>query len=454
MNNNVNKIITISTSLGAFIMPFMSSAINIALPAISKEFALNSLTLNWVALSYTLSVAIFILPSGRLADIVGRKKIFMLGLSLFVFSTLLCAISQGAVLLIIARILQGISAAAIAVTVVSILTSVFPAGSRGKALGLNVAMTYTGLSVGPYLGGLLTKHFGWRSVFVSSTIIAILVLVALCFLKQEWSESKGEKMDFFGSAIFGLALIGIIAGFSSITQIWGIVLVLAGTALIIVFAFYEKKAAQPVLNMDLFKNNRVLVFSSLAALANYSATFALSYLLSLYLQYVKGYEPSYAGLVLMAQPIIMMLFSPLAGLLSDKIEPLKVASIGMGLTTIGLFMFIFLNAATPVLFIIVVLIIMGFGFALFSSPNTNAIMSSVDKKYYGITSGILGAARTVGQTLSMGIASMVIAVHMGAVQINSNIPALLTSVRTTFIIMTILCFAGIFASAARGKMHG
>lgn len=435
-------------------MPFMTSSVNIALPSISKEFAVNSVALNWIALSFTLSTAIFILPFGRLADILGRKKLLLWGMSAFVLSSVLCGISFNAGMLILARTLQGISGAAISVTVVSILTSVFPAGERGKALGLNVAMTYTGLSIGPYLGGLFTKYLGWRSIFFITTFVGITVVIPLLNLKQEWAEAKDEKFDYIGSVIYGISLLGIILGFSLIHSSLGPILMVIGLVAIVVFGFFENKANNPILNMALFKNNRILTFSSLAALINYSATFAISYLLSLYLQYNKGFDPTGAGLILIAQPIVMALLSPVAGILSDKIEPQKVASIGMTMTTIGLSFFIFLEEGTAIPYIITALLILGFGFALFSSPNTNAVMSSVEKKYYGVTSGILGAARTVGQTLSMGIASSVVAVYIGNAQISSgNVPSLLMAVRVTFTILTILCFAGIFASVARGKIR-
>lgn len=454
MDDKLKKIIMIATSLGAFIVPFMVSSINIALPTISKEFLLSSVLLNWIALSFTLATAIFILPFGRLADILGRKKLLLLGMTAFTLASILCGISFNPAMLILSRTLQGISGATISVTVVSILTSVFPAGARGKALGLNVAMTYTGLSTGPYLGGLLTKYFGWRSIFFVSAFIGVAVVISLINLKQEWVEAKGEKFDFIGSVIYGISLLGIILGFSLIRSTFGPILIIIGILAMILFGYYENKTTHPILNMSLFKNNKVVTFSSLAALINYSATFALSYLLSLYLQYIKGFEPTKAGLILIAQPIVMTLFSPVAGFFSDKIEPQRVASIGMALTTIGLSFFIFLNETTSIPYIITALLIMGFGFALFSSPNTNAVMSSVEKKYYGITSGILGASRTVGQTLSMGLASLVLAIYIGNAPINStNILSLLTSIKVTFIILTILCFVGIFASVARGKMH-
>lgn len=454
MEQKYNKLILITTSLGAFLVPFMTSSVNIALPSISNELVINSAVLNWVALAFTLATAIFILPFGRVADIFGRKKLLFLGMSLFTLASLVCGVSVNALMLIVARALQGISGAAIAVTVVSILTSVFPSGARGKALGLNVAMTYIGLSSGPYLGGLLTKFLGWRSIFFISAFVGLVIAISLLNLKQDWAEAKGERFDYLGSVIYAVSLVGIIAGFSMIRSFWGPILIVIGIIAIIIFAIFESRVKFPILTMSLFKNNKVVAFSSLAALINYSATFALSYLLSFYLQYNKGFDPSHAGLILIAQPLVMAIFSPIAGLLSDKIEPQKVASIGMVMTTIGLSFFIRLNNNTGLVYIIIALLILGFGFALFSSPNTNAVMSSVEKRYYGITSGILGAARTIGQALSMGIASSVLAVFIGNVQLSSeNADSLLSAIRVTFTILALLCFVGIFASIARGKMH-
>lgn len=454
MEDNTNKIIIISTSFGAFIVPFMTSAVNIALPTIRSEFMISIEMLNLTALSFTLATAIFVLPFGRLADIVGRKKLLIIGMFTFFASTILCWASLNVWMLILGRTIQGICAAAISVTVVSILTSVFPVGSRGKALGLNVSMTYLGLSAGPYIGGLLTKYFGWRSIFLIVALIAIIVTISLMKLNQEWSEARGEKIDYIGSLIYGVSLFGIILGLSSIRSSYGPFIIIAGIAAIFIFVAYEKKISQPILDMKIFNNNKVLVFSTLAALIHYSATFAISYLLSLYLQYIKGFEPSQAGLMLIAQPAMMAIFSPLAGKLSDKFETQKVASIGMTLTALGLAFFMFLNKTTYIPYLILALCILGFGFAFFSSPNTNSIMSTVEKRYYGITSGIIGAARSVGQALSMGIASMVVALKMGNATFSAgNAESMLSSIKITFSIMTVLCIIGIFASLARGKMH-
>jgi MFS family permease len=176
--------------------------------------------------------------------------------------------------------------------------------------------------------------------------------------------------------------------------------------------------------------------------------------MSFYLQYIKGFTPERAGLILIAQPVIQVIFSPLAGSLSDRIEPRIVASTGMALTTAGLVMLTFLNGDTGLPYVLISLIILGSGFGFFSSPNTNAVMGSVESKYYGVASGMLGTMRLIGQTFSMGVALLLFALYIGRVQITpAYYPLFLKSMKTAFIISAALCFAGIFASIARGRAH-
>jgi EmrB/QacA subfamily drug resistance transporter len=455
LSNNINKkVILFITTLGAFIAPFMGSSVVVALPSIGKEFALNAGLLNWIATSYVLTTSVFVVPFGKVADIFGRKKILLYGVIIYVITSILCGISTSAGMLILFRALQGVGGAMISVTVVSIITSVYTPGERGRALGINVASTYTGLSLGPFLGGLITQHLGWRNLFFIIVPIGLIIVALLFRLNHEWTEAKDENLDYKGSALFGLGLFCIMLGLSFIRNGWyGMTLIIVGTGLLIAFGIFETKINNPVLDMALFRNNRVVLFSSLAALINYSATYAISYLLSLYLQYIKGFDPQHAGFILIAQPAMQALLSPLAGRLSDRIEPQKVASIGMGITSLSLLFLAFLNNNSSIASIFIVLLVLGFGFALFSSPNTNAVMNSVEKRVYGVASGILSAARSVGQTLSMGITSLILAIFMGNVKISrTNHPNLLVSIKASFLIFTILCFMGIFASLARGKV--
>jgi MFS family permease len=241
-------------------------------------------------------------------------------------------------------------------------------------------------------------------------------------------------------------------GFSRLPSVLGLALTAAGLAALAVFIRFELRAAAPLLDLRLFQTNRIFAFSNLAALFNYSATSAVAFLMSLYLQYIKGLPPQKAGLVLLAQPIIMALSSPFAGRLSDRSEPRLIASFGMGLSVAGLFLFSFLRAGTGFGFIIASLVCLGLGFGLFSSPNTNAIMSSVEKRHLGIASAALGTMRLSGQMLSAGITMMIFALVMGRAPIQPSVyPQFLRSVRIAFVFYALLCVAGIFASLARGN---
>lgn len=452
----INKrVVLLIVTLASFLTPFMSSSMNIALPSIGKEFSMNVVLLNWVATSYLLAAAIFLVPFGKIADIKGRKKVFSYGILIYALSSFLCAISTSSVMLISFRILQGIGSAMIFGTAVAILTSVFPPRERGKVLGINAAAVYLGLSLGPFLGGSLTQYLGWRSIFIANAVLGLITIILVLWkLKGDWAEAKGEKFDFIGSIVYSLSLAAIMYGFSLIPAMSGLWLVLVGVFMFLLFVRWEMKTKNPILDINLFRNNITFTFSNIAALINYSATFAVAFLLSLYLQYIKGFSPQNAGSILVAQPVVMAIFSPLAGRLSDRVEPGIIASAGMALTTVSLSLFTFLSEKTSLEVIVASLILLGFGLALFSSPNTNAIMSSVERRFYGVASATLATMRLTGQTLSMGIVMLIFAIYMGNVQITPQYyPIFLTSMKTVFIIFALLCFGGIFASLARGKVR-
>jgi EmrB/QacA subfamily drug resistance transporter len=443
------------TTVGSFLTPFLGSSIAIALPSIGNELSMNAIQLGWVSTAYLLAAAMFLVPLGRLADIYGRKRVFTVGVFIFAAASVIASMSKSSAMLISAQVLGGIGAAMIFGTAVAIVTSVFTANERGRALGINVAAVYIGLSLGPFLGGLLTQNFGWRSIFWVNVFLCLLIIALLFWkLKGEWAEARGEKFDVTGSVIYSLMIIAIMYGFTILPDIVGVVLIMAGAGGLVVFIIWETRIKSPVLDIGLFRHNVVFALSNLAALINYSATFAVTFLLSLYLQYIKGFNPEHAGLVLISAPVMQAIFSPVAGRLSDKVEPRIIASAGMGLTVVGLVFFIFLNSTTNLWYIIAGLLIIGLGFAFFSSPNTNAVMSSVDRKCYGVASATLATMRQIGMTFSMGMVMLIFGIYIGRVQITPEYyPAFLNSVNTVFIIFAVLCLAGVFASLARGKLR-
>lgn len=442
-------------TLTAFMIPFVGSSINIALPAIGRHFQIDAVLLSWVPTSYLLSAAIFLVPFGRAADIYGRKKVFAYGLWIFTIFSLLCGMATSIFMLILFRILQGMGGAMIFATGVAILTSVFRPEERGRVLGINVAAVYAGLSAGPLLGGILTQSLTWRSVFLVNVPFSVVIISIVQWkLKAEWAAAKGERFDFGGAIIYGLAIVGIMYGVSRLPALRGLWLIAFGLLGTVVFVSWEKRTSYPVFNLRLFTGNRTFAFSCLAALIHYSATFAVTFLLSLYLQYMKGFSPKAAGYVLIAQPVMMAIFSPLAGRLSDRIEPRTVASLGMAVTTLGLTSLAFLRNNSTVGFVMVCLLALGLGVAFFSSPNTNAVMGSVDRRFYGLASGSVGTMRLLGMMISMGIATVIFTLVMGRVQITpEHHVAFLKGVRLAFMVFSVLCFLGIFSSLARGRMR-
>lgn len=443
------------TTLASFLSPFGISSVNIALPSIGKAFSMDAILLSWVTTVYLLTSAMLMVPCGKIADIYGRKRMFTYGILTFTLGSAGSALSNSAAMLIGFRILQGVGASAMYPIGAAILTSTFPAGELGRVLGINGAAVYLGFSSGPFLGGLLTHHLGWRSIFFVNVLVGLIVIL-LTFrkLKGEWREAKEEKFDLAGSALYSIILLFIMYGFSQLSTVIGVVLFLAGILGIFVFIKWETKMGSPVLEIKLFRNNRPFAFSILATLMHSSGGFSVTFLLSLYLQYIKRLTPESAGLILIAQPVVQALCSPFSGKLSDRIEPRIVASIGMALSGVGLGLLTFLNDETTFVFIVANLLLLGFGFSLFSVPNANAVMSSIENRFYGVASGTLSTMRITGMAFSMGIAVLIFSIYLGKVQITPDTyPVFLRCIKFAFAFCTVLCFGGVFVSLARGNIH-
>ncbi len=453
-NKSLQRVALIAAIISGFITPFMVSSTNIVLPAMARDFELNAVETGWVVTSYILSSAIFLVPFGRLSDIVGRKKIFTIGIFLFsIFTLAIASIPTNSSILLTLRFLQGMGSAMIFGTGMTIIISVFPPEERGKVLGINVSSVYLGLAIGPFAGGILSQHFTWRSIFFITAILSFMLTVfVFSKINGEWADAKGEDFDFIGSILYGISLLALMRGFSMIPNLFGFFLIVTGIILFVAFALYELRQTHPVLNFKIFRDNLTYSLATTSALINYSATFGVSFLLSLYLQTVKAMSPLQAGTIMLIQPIFQTILSPFTGRLADKREPQSIASFGMALTAFGLFLFIFLNRDTSIAFIIATLALLGTGFAFFSSPNTTAAMNSVEKKYYGVASSFLGTMRLLGQMFSMAIAMTVFSLIMHQKKISPEYSDLfLKSSKTIFIIFAILCFFGVFLKTGKYK---
>jgi MFS family permease len=445
----------IVTTVTAFMAPFMLSSVNVALPALQAEFAADAVLLGWIATAYLLATAMVLVPAGKFADIHGRKKVFLTGIVVYTLGSFFAILVPNIWWFLAMRAVQGMGAAMFVTTSMAIITSVFPPEKRGWGIGILVTAVYAGLASGPFAGGLLTQHFGWRSIFWVMLVLGTgSLLLALRFLRGEWAEAKEEKFDLPGSLVYAVSIFCVVYGGTLMPERMAWLLVPGGLLGLYLFYRLQKKAAYPVFAVGLLQHNRVFLFSSLAALIHYAATFAVTFQISLYLQFIKGMSPRTAGMILMIQPVMMMLFSAPAGRLSDRLEPRLLASTGMGITALGLAVFVLLGRQTPVWLVAGNLAMLGFGFALFSSPNMSAIMGSVERRQYGLASGTVATMRLLGQMGSMTVATIFLSIFIGRQTIRpENFPLFLTSMHACFVLFVLLCAVGIGFSLLRGTLR-
>ena len=441
----------IAISLTSFLVPFVGSSLNLALPHIAKDLSMNAVMLTLMVSAYLLACAMFQIAAARLGDMFGRKKIYLLGIALFSVSALLSSIAWSSTALTVFRALSGLGSAMIFGTGMAILTSLYPSQQRGRVLGINAAIVYFALASGPFFGGILAHYFGWRSIFVVCFIVGVIaMLITLATVKEEWKDAFGEPFDSKGTFLYMLAVFSVIYGFSLLPNIESWILLFSGIALIIAFVRYEISCAYPVLQISLFTGNRAFRLSTIAAMINYLSVAAPTFLLSLYLQIVRGLDAQQAGMFLMLQPIAQTVLSVLAGRWSDRIDPARIATLGMVFTLLAMLGLSFLTPTTTWPQLIGILLFFGIGFGLFSSPNVNMLMSSVDKKLYGTASAVIGTARLVGQSFSIAVATLAIHLFLGNAEVSvGNQPEFMNSLRLACVIFSVLCLFGIYASAAR-----
>jgi len=442
-------------AITSFMGTFLISAVNIALPTIERDFSLSAIELSWIITSFILGTALFMLPAGTWGDRNDNRRLFQWGLLLFTLSSLLCYFAPDGYWLIAGRFVQGAGAAFTGTTGQAILVATFPASRRGQVLGISVSSVYAGLALGPLAGGILTIHTGWRSLFLIAAIFGLFTtLISLRYMRKNEEKTRpAGKGDHIGTILFMAGLSALVYGSSRIPSLPGWAMM--GGALFMLFLFLrvERKALHPLLDIRLFTHNRLFTYSSLSALINYTATFAIVFFLSLYLQKIQGLSPRDAGAVIVAQPLMMALFSPVVGRLSDKIQPRYFATLGMAMCSSGLAMLAFLSPGTSIGWIVAILIWVGIGFALFSSPNMNTIMSSVKRPQYGQASGIAASMRVFGQIISMSIITFLFSINFGSSSVEAAPdPVFMHVMQWGFLIFALIGLPGIYFSFNRGNV--
>jgi MFS family permease len=451
---NSKSAVLITLGITSFLVPYMGSSLNLALPELAQAFDLDAKKLGWVTSAFLIATAIFQIPFAKIADLFGRKKVFLLGVALFGTSSVACAVAWNFASLIAFRVFAGLGSAMIFGTNLAILSATYEERERGKAMGVLTSVVYMALAVGPFLGGILTHYFGWESVFLIPGAILIVQAISVpFFIKNEWVEDSSKHFDKRGSLIYGLAVFCFIFGFSECPNIYAFILVFAGILLFVFFYNYEKHREEPVFHVRLFGGNKVFTLASIATLFSYAATTASYFLLSLYLQFVRGFDARTAGLVLVSSAVVQSIIAFFAGRLADKFEPSKISMLGMGLNAIGLLGLVFAGIESSIFFVVAMLLFLGLGVGLFGAPNTKVIMCSVEKKHISQASATVGTMRLSGQAFSMGIAMMSISLFIGdSPIIPENFENFMQSWKFTFVFCAILCIVGAIASRTCVKL--
>lgn len=430
--------------LVSFLVSYISSSINIALPQIALEFTLDSIFLGWIPTSYLLFTGIFLIPFGKIADIYGKKKVITCGVIIFTGASFLSALAPTGDILLASRILQALGGSMIFGNVYSLIASVFPGKGKARALSLTVSTAYIGLSIGPVLGGFLTGFFGWRSIFLFSIPFGVAAIIAIFKLRGEWAEAEEDRLDIGSTAVFAFSLIGIIYGFSEITSSIGIIALITGSIGVILFIWLQKRVENPLIHPELLFD-RVYILNNLTSLVNYGPGIFTIFLLTLYLQDIRGLGPGEAGLLLCVQSVFIAIFSLSVGKLMESMRPRHIAALGMALTAVGLTLFLLLEENTSFWLIIVALAVIGSGYGLSATSSTQIAVEYVGHKFLGVSSATLNTMRVVGQMMGMGVTLAVLNILIGQASINpSNYALFIEGSKIPFLIFAVLCYVSIY----------
>ena len=447
MKFDLETIVVFVSFITSFFAVFLSNGIIIGVPAIAQDFAMNNVIQNWVPTIFFLVVAVFTVPAGQISGKFGVKKSLLAGIIVYLIGSIGAVLSFSTESFLIFRIMQGAGVAFLNVSAMAMVVHAVAPKNRGKALGFTVTGVYLATSLSPVICGFLVHNLGWRSMFYFVIPFLVLcIILMITKIPQEWKTYQDDKIDKVGSILYGIGILFFVYGFTSLITTPGKILTVLGLILLVIFGAYELRQKSPVFNMNLFKNKK-FTSSNIAALCSYIAVMVVTTILNYHFQYVRGWDAQMSGMILIITPIIMAIMAPNAGKLSDKIHPQKLAALGMGIATVELLILTFQTGKTPLYMVIIAMILQGIGMGLFSSPNMNAIMSSVPPKDAPTASASQATMRTIGQTMSLGLLTLVFAWIMGSLELAPQYASMIVQASQTICgICTVACLLAIFAS--------
>ncbi len=440
-----------SISISTFCVSITMSAVNIAVPAIAQDFNANAILVGWVPTAFLLANAIFLIPAGRAADIYGRKKIFLMGMTVFCLSCLMACLAPNIEILLLTRLLQGFGGAFAFATGLAIIMSIFTSENRGTAIGISAGTLYFGLSCGPVVGGWFTEHFGWRVVFLFPLVLGTISLILILLkLKGEWKNDHPGKVDYLGAIIFAISASCLYIGISSVPGMLATILLAIGAALMAVFIYQQTQCEFPLIHFKGIINNQMFARSLMGNVCIYWSNYPFIFLFSLYLQFIRDMSPAEAGQIMVLQPLTMAIVAPIAGRLSDQFEPRIIATCGCLIMTFAYTILQWLDTSTPMLIISMAMVVQGLGFGLFTTPNNNVALTSLDKTRYGIGTALLNFARVSGNMLGTAMVLLLVSLFIGKVEITpSQYPALSKVVSIALGVSFFMTLSGAYFSHSR-----
>ena len=449
----VTTIALIAVCSGYIIGPMGMAAVNVAIPNLAADLNASADLVGWLPTLYLLSSVAFMLPCGKLADNYGRKRVYAAGLALNALAAMMSALATGIEWVLIWRFIQGAAGAMIFGTGVAIITSVTPAHKRGTALGVVASCVYVGLTIAPALGGWLTEIWSWRAVFYFQIplVLGLLVFIKLK-LPGDWKNDNHSKFDWLGSAQFAVFSASLVYGLSQLPSMLGWISLAISVLSLLLFIVHQSRHDEPLIRVQMFRESRVFSLSLTTSFFMYGSNFAIVFLMSLYLQYVRGFGPADAGQILLLQALSMAIIAPFAGKLADKLQPRIVATLGCIIVALGFALLNQIDSTTSTTYISGSLLLVGIGFGLFSTPNNTAIMGSVNSQEVGVASASMNLSRTIGNLFGMSLVNLMVQYYIGDVALSAQQnPAIMSTVSLAFSMSLGFVLVACVVSGLRGK---
>lgn len=457
-------------AIGIFFSVVDHGSVLVALPEIEAHFGADLPTVQWVVVGYSLVISVLLLPVGKLADIVGRKRVYVAGLVVYLVSSIVSGFSVNMTMLITARVFQGIGSAMIQGIAMAMIISAFPSNERGKALGSNMSVVGSGAIAGPALGGFLVSALGWRSVFFVNIPVGIITILASILILErgqpasERVDGKNASFDWLGAVLSGAVLLLFLLVVSNGDRFgWTSYLVVGGSflflALAVAFVWWELRVAVPMLELRLFQRKLVAMGVAAGWLSFFGGT-ALRFMAPFYLQRLLGLSPREVGLLMIPAAVCMIVFGPVSGRLSDKFGWRGLTMSGMALSAIAAFTLASTLADnSPALLIVAMLMLQSTGMGLFNSPNNSSIFSAVEPSSYGVVAALTQLVRNSANVLGVALTTTVVVTVMGLRGAEPSLDAVspqiadafVAGLRVAFLILGVFTTLGLVITFLRGE---